>query len=440
MPDQIESPIFVGSCTKTVLRGVHTDYFGVGSLQIAPVFPWSAQGISLLILVPKSFLETDRFAIRLTRASDPAGFAEVNAEIKQFTHEPIQLASIAKQLHESPPQVVEPAQTTEILGLSTGSHYLLSVVTPHLWLSEPDTILISLRTPNSTFELGSVLFAFEPAPQLSDQEVMAMLSDPHFKRSIEFRVRCSACPIPILFYETIDDLSQLPVDLVTNGTRISSLPDIATCSCGRLQFKTQYLKDGWRHFLRNPSMQGGPLTHVKVLQQHSASVLSHAAAQLREIVSREVSEESVQKFLESKPVFWNFLSPYKILHKPKLLGKFVADFGVLSHTGVLYFIEIEKPSTNLVTKKGGRHSNVQQAIDQIDDWRKTCQSHRLAVLDQLSLQRDHISDIRFLVVAGRSSKDAAKIRSGLPQDTSFMTFDELAVQVDALHLQLLTHR
>ena len=140
------------------------------------------------------------------------------------------------------------------------------------------------------------------------------------------------------------------------------------------------------------------------------------------------------------PVFWGFLSPRKILHKPAVLTKKQADFGILTTTKILYLIEIEKPTTRLLTKTGRISADIQKGADQIRDWDQVVTEHRGALLTELGLDPSTVHDIRYVLVGGLSTTlDSAGLRKlrrePFGPKIDFYCFDELAAFPRVLHLR-----
>ena len=155
----------------------------------------------------------------------------------------------------------------------------------------------------------------------------------------------------------------------------------------------------------------------------------------------EGGEEIFQEFLQENPIIWNFMAPIQIWKKPPILTSYNADFAILNRLKVLYFIEIEKPSTKLIKRDGGVHSELQAGIDQIRDWKIEIDKRREAVLSCLKLSQKDVHDIRYIVIAGLSHKTSTdgleKIRNmGTDAETIFC-FDELATFLRSTEMELL---
>ena len=108
-----------------------------------------------------------------------------------------------------------------------------------------------------------------------------------------------------------------------------------------------------------------------------------------------------------------------------------ADFAILSPNNVLHVIEIEKPRTQLFTKKGKASEEIQVGFNQVRDWQVVVENHRHALLSELDFSDDEVHDIRSLVIGGlaksNSPENLSKIRRVPPTPkTEILCFDELA--------------
>lgn len=149
-----------------------------------------------------------------------------------------------------------------------------------------------------------------------------------------------------------------------------------------------------------------------------------------ELINSQPREEAVQQFLQDNPIFWSFLSAQQIIHKPRMLTKYVADFAVLSSNRILWIVEIEKPQTILITQAGKRSSEFESGLQQIRDWNDVVNEHRSTLLAELGIKSDSVHEIRFILIAGlaqqTSPKGMIQLRRQAPAEAEFYTFDELA--------------
>ena len=93
---------------------------------------------------------------------------------------------------------------------------------------------------------------------------------------------------------------------------------------------------------------------------YEAGRIQAVIAEYEQLIETATDEETVQKYLEENPIFWAFLAPTKILHKPAVLTKKRADFGILTSQRILFLVEIEKPATRLTNQDGSISAEIQQ--------------------------------------------------------------------------------
>lgn len=96
------------------------------------------------------------------------------------------------------------------------------------------------------------------------------------------------------------------------------------------------------------------------------------------VVAQDPREEVLQKLLENDPSFLTGLlggpdnSDISVIFKPAIGNQHIADFAVLQvHQGgaVAHLVEIETSRANLFTKQGRTSQSLNQAKNQIRDWK-----------------------------------------------------------------------
>ena len=196
------------------------------------------------------------------------------------------------------------------------------------------------------------------------------------------------------------------------------------------------LHDLFRH--ATPQTANEYSSHTPLFE---AGKIEAVVAEFEALINKVETEEPIQKFLELHPIFWAFLSPARIMHKPAVLTKKKADFGILSTQGILYLVEIEKPLTRLLNRDGSISADIQRGADQIRDWDLVVADHRGALLSELNLRPEQVQDIQYVLVGGLARNSAiaglTKLRrSPLANKTQFFCFDELGSFVHALSGEL----
>ena len=147
-------------------------------------------------------------------------------------------------------------------------------------------------------------------------------------------------------------------------------------------------------------------------------------------------EEVVQKFMEKNPVLLHQFPAERLFVKPAILTLFSADFAVLTPMRELVLIELERPDTPLMRKNGDVAAPLNHALDQVRNWLQVVDDHRLAALDCLGIEKEQVSAVRGVVIAGRDvGHDAKQLRKLKGVDwgrISFLTYDDILFSLDAL--------
>ncbi len=163
---------------------------------------------------------------------------------------------------------------------------------------------------------------------------------------------------------------------------------------------------------------------------YEKSNLDTIALEFSELLERDPEEEEVQKYIEEHPVLLAQFSPLRIRYKSPILSRFKTDITVLSETGGLVLIELEKPSKRLLTKGGDETQHLQHALRQVRDWLHEVQEHRLATLDCLEMKSPEVRSVSALVIVGRDKDhDPERLRRLKSVDhgryVQVLTYDDL---------------
>jgi hypothetical protein len=154
------------------------------------------------------------------------------------------------------------------------------------------------------------------------------------------------------------------------------------------------------------------------------------------LLNSDPKEETIQKFIENNLIVLHQFSAERIIFKPAILTKYRADFGILTPQKELILIEIEHTKTRLLRKDGGEAGGLTHAIDQVENWLRTVDDHRIAFLSELNIEPDAVSAVRGVVIAGRDKgQDAKQLRALKGRDRGrilFRTFDDLLFSVGSL--------
>jgi hypothetical protein len=127
--------------------------------------------------------------------------------------------------------------------------------------------------------------------------------------------------------------------------------------------------------------------------------------QLKALLAQNAPEEALQKFLEEHPIFFARFSASRLISKPKILTKYVADFAFVNHRKELLLVEIEQAGMRLLTKQRRITADLQHAVTQVTDWMQLVNDHKTAVLSGLEIELKEVAVVRGVVIAGRRPSD-----------------------------------
>jgi hypothetical protein len=322
-----------------------------------------------------------------------------------------------------------------------GSVELLPMPAPPLSVFRPCNVLVEVELNGERYRRGEFTCGFMPPPPLTDEERRAIASRPGAATSVVYDFECNTCRSKAQYYSQLNPLDMRPADLPTSAVPLHAAPSAWLCACGQSSVDLSYLKQGLHDVFRHirPGTSGTPLMHYTPL--YEAGRIQDIVAEYEQLIESVTEEEAVQKYLEDQPVLWAFLSPAKILHKPAVLTKKKADFGILTSHKILYLVEIEKPITGLINRDGSISAEIQKGANQIRDWQGVITDHRLALLSELGLTAGEVQGIRYLLIGGLARRTSAtgltKLRrTPFAPNTDFYCFDELASFLHTLAAEL----
>lgn len=291
-------------------------------------------------------------------------------------------------------------------------------------IMEPGKYEVYLKIGSNDHFLGETQFAFATPAPLSPDDTVALKSDPLSVKLVRMELSCKSCKDRLRVYAGLDRNPKLEDE---GWQWHRSLGPEFVCSCGKTKFPLVYLREGLSGALVRSTQ---PLTSnaVDLLRTYEVSALEEACREFAGLLDRSSSEEEVQNFLESHPVFWHSFAPVKLMFKKPILSKYVTDFVILNERKELMLVEIEKPGTPLIKDDGAMRHELQHAMAQANNWLQQLGEHRAAGLDCIGLKMDDVVRVKALVVAGRTPKDPAlnrRLRFLEMNDITFLTFDDL---------------
>lgn len=442
-PMQESVPWLLGVAERGLQRGLQVDLLGLSSIPSLTVLPQRLDALVLLMAIPVGMTKDQLTSRLIAREHDnPSNSAHTDLAVRAKGKLGQGESPGLEEFVSDPPRTLsgpltEHSYTTPLraLGISNASHVLLPMPFPPLVLWKPCRVDVLWEQDGSEVLLGEVPFGFLVSPPISEEERRALLADPTRVRTLECTFECRKCNSRLKLFETLELNPADAGPLSPDEIRLSACDDIWTCSCSALTVDLQWLKRSVPFMFRNGHAPVAS-SEISLAGQYQQNRLLAIVVNYRTLLSTRPEEEAVQKYLEANSIFWNFLSPLKILFKPRILTHHTADFAVLSTQRILHLIEIEKPSTKLTRNDGGMSAEVQKAFDQVADWRRVVQKDLRSLLSELRLSESAVQSVRYVVVAGSEVAGATRIRQGLPDDTTFLTFEEIAAYLVVMQSQL----
>lgn len=164
--------------------------------------------------------------------------------------------------------------------------------------------------------------------------------------------------------------------------------------------------------------------------------LSRVLSDFGALLSEEPEEARVQKFIEDNGVLLHRFSPRTIVKKAPILNLHQTDFAIMSETSELLLVEIERPSSRLLRKDGGRSADMTHAFDQVNDWLDVVRNHRETCIQSMRLCPQDVSAVRGVVIMGRDAQctrtDLRKLKATDFGEVALLTYDDLLGSLRAL--------
>lgn len=427
-------PIFLGVCHKALLRfeGLIQDLYGVTDYLGMHFFPQSLGDLFILMAFPKEFMSVQdptQIMLRNRKTGEQVHYGMYKQTCTiEGGHMKVNAAHVEKPYARDP--VTQDYVGSRVMISEHNPFKMMTVPCPNLFVPEPSDIDLYYNADDQKHKLGTIACRYVPPPPMTESERNALMSRPNALNVVVIQMMCNKCENTARFHLSLDGVST-PKEGDVDSVLIKDAPDFWECSCGQHKIPLCYLKQGMHTLFRTLPLSGVKKRLGVVPLYEKSSILSMLSQyQTMLIEQAEGNEEVFQQYLRDHPLFWNFLAPSRIWHKPPILTKYNADFAILTSMRVLYFVEIEKPRTTLIKGDGGVHSELQAALDQIRNWKIEIDKRREAVLSGLDIEQKEVHDIRYIVVAGLANKTGTsgmeKVRK-MKTDADFIfCFDELA--------------
>jgi hypothetical protein len=426
-------PILLGVAKEALTRHLSIDVRGLTDTILLQFFPQKLNRLVLVLFFPSNIVEhSASIVLDALPAAGSGTAATVSLTLRSESNgqgadviTPEQLLTVDSV---SPVPPGASGNFGRRRSLASAGHVVV-IPFPDVWIFRPCEVRIRCTLGDQAFDLGGIEFYFAAPFPLTPDELVRLESTPNGARGLTLHMTCAKCSGR--FSARADFAPTHRFSTALEG--VPKLADLGTdwkCPCGQVHLDLELTRLGLPAMARcSEFLAKGTLFDIPLLFVDEPRPLDVLVRRYDELIRSSPEEEQVQAFLEQHHQLWGFVAPRRVLSKPNILTKHRADFGIVSASGRLYFVEIEKPSTPLVTQTGGIASKLQAGLSQINDWRMVVQNDRRTLLNQLGLDRAGSLEIKYILIAGLrsaiSDEDLRRIRSAMPHDVEFLTFDEL---------------
>lgn len=434
--DESNLPLFLGMSHRAARRGYGWDLLGVTTLVLFPFFPQRLTGLQCVLGLNRSSLQ-DRnnysYKLLLTDETQPSNQGWVNQDLSLISPDQASLSGKAGfAIPSGPPEGGSTSFGWAMVGSQDelGAIEIVPVPAPPLMIGRPCRVFVDIEIDGKRYRRGEFICGFVPPAPLTDEERRAIASRPGAAKSVVFHIACKLCQSEADYYCQLNPLDERPIEVPKTAIPLNEAPSSWLCSCGQSTVELTYLKQGLHDVFRYAQTKSSEDSFMHFTPLYQAGRIQDIIAEYEQLIENTSDEEPVQKFFEAHSVCWAFLSPARIMHKPAVLTKKKADFGILTTQKILYLVELEKPSTRLTNQDGAISAEIQRGANQIRDWQLVVSDHRLALLSELGLKDNEVQEIRYILIGGLARRTSAKgltklRRSPFAPSTDFYCFDEL---------------
>jgi len=413
--------VFLGICERAIyVRDGNTNLFkwnilGLKNIILSYIFPIKLRNIWIGL------------AIYIDKVTDKVDLRIIDKEKKEvgsirFSWENIQQESKGVKPPSYNSMVIVPKNNWVTVFFPIKETYFV--------IRKPGTYHICLSQQDELNVIGQLVFAvIKPAP-LTQERIAAIKSDPTAAKAARMDFECKKCFSKFKMYAALEPDKKLEADGYLRDIKV---PDEYICDCGKTHIDLRVPRENLHGLLGSRIRQNEELDFIPLYEK---SVLEGLRDRFIPLINSKPDEGKLQIFIQENPILLHQFPAEKLFFKPPLLTQHVADFGIVTPQKELVLIEIEKAHTRLMIKNGGVAAELNHAFDQIRNWLYVADKHRLAVLDSIGIEKDEVSSVRGVVIAGRdSSYDEKHIRKLKAIDLgkiSFLTYDDLLFALDIL--------
>ena len=397
---------------------IKVNIIGLKPTIIAPFFPWPLGGQPLII------------AIRIGELGNPASIFIMSDSGKE-----IGKISVALQILSSfPVDLTEPNQATVTptgLGWNTMS---ITTKDVNILFDKPGKYLLHCKSDDGSIDenIGEIFVAQVDFQKFTEEQVAAIKSNPHASKAARMTLTCNSCSSKYMVYTGFEKNKRLEEE---DFIWYENAPEKFECSCGASDFDTSSIRKNLFTLLGQKIKNDGSDV-INFIPQYEANSIQNISSTFGKLLDQNPNEEIIQKYIEKNLLLLHRFPADMLLVKPRISTKYTGDFGIVTPERELILIEIERADTRLLKKDGGQASPLRHAFDQVHSWLHEANEHKLAVLDSLNIDRNLVSRVRGVVIAGRDQgydpHDLRRLK-GLDQgNVTFLTYDDLAAGLLAL--------
>jgi hypothetical protein len=279
--------------------------------------------------------------------------------------------------------------------------------------------------------VGSIHFLHVPAVPLSPERIAAIRSDPKAPTKVRLKVACTRCGDEFSVYAGLERAAEQERE---GYAWYKDLGSVYRCTCGRNEFPLTYLRENLHGLLGQKFVWVGKDISFSRFYEQSSLKLLHD--RFERLLRADPEEEDMQAFFEANPVLLHQFNAEKIYPKAPILTKFKTDFVILSKSGQLFLVELERPGKRLLTKSGSRSAQFTQACDQVLQWQHELRDHRVAILDALGLERKEVTRVTGVVIIGLEEGyekgHLLRLKSADLGGLEFFTYDDILASLAGL--------
>ncbi len=392
--------IFLGVASGTVEHHPGTPYQSTSLFEVGRVKPHFAFPVTLDNQYWCFLVRADIVA----ESGAPIQLNVVNSAGAKIANLSINSRYPSKQVQPGSDETASlPEQDSGITFVIDRHQWLLqSVLIKQLVIDSPGEYHVEVEARGITTNLGRIIFVFSPPPKLTPERISAFEADPTSPKAVIVTFGCKFCNSKMYAYAA-PNKSQEQED--KGRVFYQELPDQFVCGCGKTNFDLSYMRQGMHGFLSREARAAHSISYV---QRYAHSQLSKTASNFISLVKKVPDEPTIQSFLESNKILFARFHPKKLFIKPRILGRFNADFATFDSEGTLCLIEIERPGLRLFKANGHLRADFNHAYEQVQDWLNEVSKYRNAVLEGLGLEPDQVMAIRGCVIAGQGKVENKK--------------------------------